>query len=317
MSRVTAERAPAVGLVHSGAGLVRARRHELRPGVLGGYLFVLPSALILLVFVYWPILQALLLSIQQWQFGSGTQGWVGLANYGRLLNDPRVWNAFRNTLYYTAVVVPLGIAISLALAIALNTAIPARSALRAAFFLPVIASFAIVAIIWSFLLDPDIGFLSYWFRLLGVPVSGWLRDPRWAMPAVMLVSIWKNLGFNMVIFLAGLQAIDISYYEAAKVDGASRWQRFRNITLPLLRPSMLFVLVISIIAAFEVFDVVWVMTPNGGPLFSTDVVVSYIYHEGIQILDISYASSIGVVLFLIVFALTLIQLRVLRYREAD
>jgi ABC-type sugar transport system permease subunit len=255
--------------------------------------------------------------MQQWQFGAGVQGWVGVANYARLVSDPRVWNALRNTVYYTAVTVPVGIVISLALAQALNAAIPARSALRAAFFLPVIASFAIVAIVWSFLLDPDIGYLSYWLRQLGVPVSGWLRDPRWAMPAVMLVSIWKNLGFNMVIFLAGLQAIDSSFYEAAKVDGASAWQRFWSITLPLLRQSMLFVLVISIIAAFEVFDVVWVMTPGGGPLFSTDVLVTYIYHEGIQILDISYASSIGVVLFLIVFALTLVQLRVLRFREAD
>jgi multiple sugar transport system permease protein len=285
--------------------------------VLGGYLFLLPSAIILLVFVYWPIIQAFGLSLQHWQFGPGSQGFVGLTNYSRLLTDPRVGNAFRNTVYYTAVTVPLGILCSLGLAVGLNEAIPFRAALRGAFFLPVIASFAIVAIIWSFLLDLDIGILSYWLRQVGLPVSGWLRDPNWAMPAVMLVSIWKNVGFNMVIFLAGLQSIDVSYYEAARVDGASRWQRFRNITLPLLRPSMLFVLVISIIAAFEVFDVVWVMTPNGGPLFSTDVVVTYIYHVGIQNLDISYASTIGVVLFLIVFVLTLVQLRVLRYQEAD
>jgi multiple sugar transport system permease protein len=317
MSRVAAGRPRPVGVLHGGAGLAWHGRQGLRPSVLGGYLFLLPSTLILLVFVYWPILQAFLLSMQKWQFGSGTQGWVGLENYARLVHDPRVANAFANTLYYTVVTVPLGIIISLALAVALNTAIPARSFFRAAIFLPVIASFAIVAIIWSFLLDPDIGYLSYWFRLIGVPVSGWLRDPHWAMPAVMLVSIWKNLGFNMIIFLAGLQAIDVSYYEAAKVDGASSWQRFRSITLPLLRQSMLFVLVISIIAAFEVFDVVWVMTPNGGPLFSTDVVVTYIYHQGIEILDVSYAASIGVVLFLIVLVLTLIQMRVLRFREAD
>lgn len=318
MSQVAQRSPTTLDLAHPTARAAGAsHRPRWRVGQLSGYLFVLPSAVILLVFVYWPIVQAFALSLQQWQFGSGTHGLVGLSNYARLLVDPRVWNAFRNTLYYTVVTVPVGIVVSLLLALALNEAIPSRAMLRGAFFLPVIASFAIIAIIWSFLLDPDIGILSYWLRQVGVPVSGWLRDPHWAMPAVMLVSIWKNVGFNMVIFLAGLQGIDRTYYEAATVDGASKWQRFWSITLPLLRPSMLFVLVISIIAAFEVFDVVWVMTPGGGPLFSTDVVVTYIYHQGIQNLDISYASTIGVALFVIVFVLTLVQLRVLRYREVD
>ena len=282
-----------------------------------GYLFILPSMLVLAVFVFWPIVQSFLLSLQQWRFGAGPHPWVGLANYERMLNDPRVWNAFRNTVYYTVVTVPITLLISLLLALALNRVLPARNLLRAAFFLPVIASFAIVAIIWSFLLDPDIGMVAYWSRQLGLPVSGWLRDPDWAMPAVMLVSIWKNIGFNMVIFLAGLQGIPDTYYEAAKVDGASAWQRFRYVTLPLLRPTTLFVLVISVIAAFQVFDVVWVMTPGGGPLFSTDVLVTYIYHEGVELLDISYAATIGVALLVVVFMLTLIQLRLLRYREAD
>jgi multiple sugar transport system permease protein len=318
VSQVAQHSPTALELVHRTDRKTGARhKPRLRGGQLGGYLFLLPSAIILLVFVYWPIVQAFALSLQQWQFGSGAHGLVGVSNYARMLIDPRVLNAFRNTLYYTVVTVPAGIVLSLVLALALNEAIPGRASLRGAFFLPVIASFAIIAIVWSFLLDPDIGILSYWLRAIGVPVSGWLRDPRWAMPAVMLVSIWKNVGFNMVIFLAGLQGIDRTYYEAATVDGASKSQRFWSITLPLLRPSMLFVLVISIIAAFEVFDVVWVMTPGGGPLFSTDVVVTYIYHQGIQNLDISYASTIGVALFVIVFVLTLVQLRVLRYREAD
>jgi multiple sugar transport system permease protein len=282
-----------------------------------GYLFILPSMIVLAVFVFWPIVQSFLLSFQQWRFGSSVHPWVGLTNYERMLHDPRVWNAFRNTVYYTAVTVPVTLFISLLLALALNQTLPARNLLRAAFFLPVIASFAIVAIIWSFLLDPDIGMVAYWFKQLGLSTGGWLRDPDWAMPAVMLVSIWKNIGFNMVIFLAGLQGIPDIYYEAAKVDGASAWQRFWHVTLPLLRPTTLFVLVISVIAAFQVFDVVWVMTPGGGPLFSTDVVVTYIYHQGIRALDISYAASIGVVLFLIVFALTLLQLHLLRYREVD
>jgi multiple sugar transport system permease protein len=134
---------------------------------------------------------------------------------------------------------------------------------------------------------------------------------------VILVSIWKNLGFNMVIFLAGLQGIPETLYEAARVDGASAWQRFWKITLPMLRPTTLFVLVISVIGAFQVFDPVYVLTPGGGPLHSTETVVSYIYHQGIELIDISYASTIGVVLFVIVFVLTLFQLRILRFREVD
>jgi multiple sugar transport system permease protein len=282
-----------------------------------GYLFVAPSLIILTVFVFWPILQSVILSLQHWRFGSATQEWAGLDNYSRLLHDDRVWGALRNTLYFTAVSVPLGLVISLALALALNTALPARPLLRAAFFLPVIASFAIIAIVWSFMLDPDIGLLAYWSRLIHLPTSAWLRDPNWAMPAVIVVSIWKSLGFNMVLFLAGLQGIPETYYEAAAVDGATGWRRFWYVTLPLLRPTGLFVLVVSVIGAFQVFDQVYVMTPGGGPLFSTETVVTYIYHQGIELIDISYAAGIGVVLFALVFLLTLIQLRVLRYREVD
>jgi multiple sugar transport system permease protein len=282
-----------------------------------GYLFVAPSLIILTVFVFWPILQSVILSLQHWRFGSATQEWAGLDNYSRLLHDDRVWGALRNTLYFTAVSVPLGLVISLALALALNTALPVRPLLRAAFFLPVIASFAIIAIVWSFMLDPDIGLLAYWSRLIHLPTSAWLRDPNWAMPAVIVVSIWKSLGFNMVLFLAGLQGIPETYYEAAAVDGATGWRRFWYVTLPLLRPTGLFVLVVSVIGAFQVFDQVYVMTPGGGPLFSTETVVTYIYHQGIELIDISYAAGIGVVLFALVFLLTLIQLRVLRYREVD
>jgi multiple sugar transport system permease protein len=290
-------------------------REMTRRSALTGYLFILPSLLILGAFVFWPIIQAFILSLYHWQFGTAAQEWAGAANYQRMVVDDRVWNAFRNTVIYTAVTVPASMLISLLLALALNERLPARSLLRSVIFLPVIASFAIIAIVWSFMLDPDIGLLAYWSKSLGLPVSGWLRDPTWALPAVMMVSIWKTVGFDMVIFLAGLQGIPEVFYEAAKVDGASAWQRFRHVTLPMLRPTTLFVLVISVIGAFQVFDPVYVMTPGGGPLHSTETVVSYIYHEGIELIDISYAAGIGVLLFVIVFVLTLIQLRALRFRE--
>ncbi len=281
------------------------------------YMFMLPSLVILSVFVFWPIVQSVLYSFQDWQFGSNTTHWVGLANYRRMMSDYRVSNAFHNTAFYAAVTVPVGIILALALALAVNQKLPAVRLFRSAFFLPVLTSFAIMSLVWRFLLNPDIGLLAHWSQQLGLPTSDWLNDPTWSLWAVIGVSVWKNLGFNMVIFLAGLQGISEHLYEAATVDGANAWKRFLHITLPQLRPTMLFVLVISVIAASEVFDVVWVMTPGGGPLFSTDVVVTYIYHEGIELLDVSYASTIGVVLFVGVFALTLIQLRVLHFRDID
>ena len=288
-----------------------------RPQARAAYLFILPSMVILAIFVFWPIIQSFILSTQRWQFGGDEVRWVGLANFERLFADPRMWGALRNTLKYSLVVVPVGLIISLLLALGLNEKIPGRSILRAAYFLPVIASFAIVAIVWRFLLNPDIGDMAYWFKQLGVPTRDWLRDARYAMTAVMMVAIWKNVGFNMVLLLAGLQGISETYYEAAKVDGASRLQRFWYITMPMLRPTWIFVLVTSIIGSFQVFDQAWVMTPRGGPLFSTETMVTYIYYQGIELLDISYAAAIGVVLFVIVFILTLIQLRVLRFREQD
>jgi multiple sugar transport system permease protein len=295
-----------------------ARRVMTTREARAAYVFMLPSLIILSVFVFWPIVQSILYSFQDWQFGQTTTHWTGLANYQAMMSDYRVTNAFHNTVLYAAVTVPAGIVLSLLLALAVNEKLPAIPLFRSAFFLPVLTSFAIMSLVWRYLLNPDIGLLSYWMLKAGFPTNDWLNDPTWAIWGVIAVSIWKNVGFNMVIFLAGLQGISEHLYEAAKVDGANAWRRFINVTLPQLRPTMLFVLVVSVIAAFEVFDVVWVLTPGGGPLFSTDVIVTYIYyHEGIELLDISYASTIAVALFVGVFVLTLIQLRLLRFTEAD
>jgi ABC-type sugar transport system permease subunit len=267
---------------------------------------------ILAVFVFWPIVYSVDLSLHRWKFSAAAQQWVGGANYVHLWADARFWNALRNTVYYTVFVVPLGIVLPLALALALNRALPFRALLRGAFFLPVIASFAIVALAWRFMLDPDIGLLAYWLSFLGMPHVSPLRDPGLAMPAVILASLWKNLGFNMVIYLAGLQAVPAVLYEAAKIDGANRWQQFRFVTWPQLRTTNIFILVISIIGAFQVFDPAFVMTPDGGPLFSTETLVTYIYRQGITNFNLSYAASIGIFLFAIVFLLTLIELRLTR-----
>ena len=272
------------------------------------WLFLAPALVILAVFVFWPIIQSVILSLHNWRFGEEVQAWVGLGNYEQMWNDRRFWNALENTVYFTAVFVPLGVAIPLALALMLNRALPMRSLFRAAIFLPVIASFAVVALAWRFLLDPDIGLISYWFSFLGLPRFSPLRDPDWAMPAVIVVTLWKNIGFNMVIYLAGLQSIPPVLYEAARIDNANRWTQFWAITWPQLKATNVFILVISIIGAFQVFDPVFVLTPNGGPLFTTETLVSFIYRTGITQFKLSYAAAVGFVLFLIVFVLTLIQL---------
>jgi multiple sugar transport system permease protein len=287
---------------------VRRRGSTSRSQAIAGWLFLAPSLVILAVFVFWPIIQSVVLSLHQWRFGAQVQEFVGAANYEKMWKDPRAWNALKNTVYFTAFFVPLGVVIPLALALLLNRAIPGRTLFRAAIFLPVISSFAIVALAWRFLLDPDIGLLSYWASFLGVPKFSPLRDPDWAMPAVIVVTLWKNIGFNMVIYLAGLQAIPPVLYEAARIDGASNWQQFWNVTWPQLKTTNVFVLVISIIGAFQVFDPVFVLTPNGGPLFSTETLVSFIYRQGITQFNLSYAAAVGFVLFVIVLVLTLIQM---------
>jgi multiple sugar transport system permease protein len=286
----------------------RRRSRGLQRQSLAAMMFLAPSIIILAVFVFWPIVQSIVLSLHDWRFGAQAQEWAGLANYEKMWRDPRAWNAFWNTVYFTVFFVPLGIVIPLGLALALNQALPFRALFRAAIFLPVIASFAIVALAWRFMLDPDIGLLSYWLSFLGLPRFSPLRDPDWAMPAVIAVTLWKNIGFNMVIYLAGLQSIPPVLYEAARIDNANRWTQFWAITWPQLKSTNVFVLVISIIGAFQVFDPVFVLTPNGGPLFTTETLVSFIYRQGISQFNLSYAASIGFVLFLIVLALTLVQL---------
>ncbi|MFN8490181.1 MAG: sugar ABC transporter permease [Caldilineaceae bacterium] len=280
------------------------------------YLFMLPSLLILTVFVVLPIVQAAWMGLHDWQLVNDTQPFVGLENYQKLLGDERFWNALRNTLVYTVGVVPGQVLLALLFALILNEKLRGRTIFRAIFFLPVLISFAVEAIIWRFLLDPDIGFIAYYASLLHLPPIEWLRSTTWALPAVILVSIWRWFGFNLVILLAGLQGIPDIYYEAAKVDGANERERFWSVTLPLLRPALLFAVVNAVIAALQAFDQVYVLT-RGGPLFSTETMVAYIFHQGLEIYDMGYASAAAMILFCLIFVFTLAQLRVLRYQEAD
>jgi ABC-type sugar transport system permease subunit len=281
-----------------------------------GYLFLLPSAAILLVFVVYPIAQSLWMSLHDWSFFSSSHPFVGLGNYRTMLHDPRFWNALRNTAIYTAVVVPGQVGAGLALAVALQRNSLVNKFLRSVFFFPVISALATMGIVWKFLLDPQIGIITHLLVSMGLPDIDFLQSTTWALPAVIAVGIWKSAGFSMVIYLAALQDIPRSVMEAAAVDGADPWPRFWRITLPMLRQSTLFAVVMATITSMQLFDQVYVMT-SGGPLFHTDTLVTYLYQVGFQDFRSGYAAAISWVLFLLILLVSMLQLRLFRFKETD
>lgn len=211
-----------------------------------------------------------------------------------------------NTFYFTLVSVPIGIALSLFLAVFLNQKLSFIRFYRAAFFIPVISSMVAVTVIWQWIYNPEFGLLNYALSWFGIDGPTWLTSPKWAMPAVIITSIWKSLGFNMLIFLAGLQSISEDYYEAADIDGAKWYTKFWSITVPLLSPTTFFVTVMSIINSFQVFDTVYLMT-QGGPARTTSVLVYYIFQNAFQYFRMGYASAMAYILFFIVLIVTLVQ----------
>ncbi len=278
-------------------------------------LFVGPGLSGLLLFTVGPILASLVLTLYEWDLLTSPR-FVGPDNFRRLLDDDDFWAALRHTLAFIAGYVPLVMVLALLVALALNARLPGLMALRTAYFLPVVSSWVAVALLWSWLFNPRFGLVNYLLGRVGLDGPGWLFDPTWAMPAIVLTSVWKDLGFVMVIFLAGLQAIPRDYYEAAALDGAGMAERFRSITLPLLAPTTFFVTVISVINSFQVFDQVWVMT-EGGPAGATSVLVERVVRHAFSYGEMGYAAAISWVLFLLVFAATLIQFRLQRWSGLD
>jgi multiple sugar transport system permease protein len=270
-------------------------------------LFIVPGLSGLLIFTVGPIVASLVLTLFEWDLLTSPR-FVGFDNFSRLADDPAFWAALRHTLTFIAGYVPLVMVLALAVALALNTRLRGLAALRTAFFIPVVSSWVAVALLWSWLFNPRYGLVNYLLDLVGVDGPGWLFDRDWAMPAIILTSVWKDLGFVMVLFLAGLQAIPSDYYEAASLDGANGFERLRSITLPLLAPTTFFVSVISIINSFQVFDQVWVMT-EGGPAGATTVLVERVVKHAFSYGEMGYAAAISWVLFTLVFAVTLVQLR--------
>lgn len=272
------------------------------------FLFIAPVLLGLLVLSTGPILATLGISLTQWDLLTAPQ-MVGLDNYAKLLSDPRFLTALRNTAFYTIVSVPVGLALSLGLALALNQAIKGISWIRTMYFLPIVTSAIAVGLVWAWIYSPANGLLNQLLEVFGLPPQRWITDPFWAMPAIIAMSIWQGLPANTIIFLAGLQAIPGSYYDAAHVDGAGRWQRFRYVTLPLLTPSLFFTGILSFIGSFQVFDQVFVLSNPGRPTSATITLVYFVYENGFRNFKMGYASAASWILFLIVAALTVVYFR--------
>jgi multiple sugar transport system permease protein len=273
------------------------------------YLYLLPTIMGLLLFSAGAVAASFLMSFTQWDIISSPD-WVWFDNYAGLWHSDLFWEVFRNTFYFVGLAVPVSVVASLALALLVNTGLRGITLFRTAYFLPVVSSMIAVALVWSWIFNPEYGLLNYLLRILfGIQGPAWLDDTAWALPAMVIVTVWKGLGSSMIIFLAGLQNIPVDLYHAATIDGAGTWRRFRNITLPMLSPTTFFVLVITLINAFQVFEQTYVLT-KGGPANSTLTLSYYIYQNAFQFFQMGKAAAVSYVLFAIVFSVTLIQFRV-------
>ncbi len=303
-----------VGLLSAAAAvlnLLLGRGRERRATV-EGYAFLAPSFAHLLIFVLAPLVFSLYLSVHRWDVIMPTKPFVGLDNYRTIFTDRLFLNALKNTALYS-LQVPVAMGISLAVALMMNQRIKGVNLLRTLYFLPSVSSFVAIAMVWQWLYEPQFGLINYLLRLLGLGSWSGLSSPNTALISLMVMTIWMQIGYQMVIFLAGLQGIPDFLYEAAIIDGATAWQRFRRVTLPLLKPTTFFILVTAIIGSFQVFTSVWVMT-QGGPARATDVVVYHIYQNAWEYLRMGRASAMAWVLFSIILVITLIQFRLVGRR---
>jgi multiple sugar transport system permease protein len=279
------------------------------------YLFLAPSLLQLSVLFFFPVAFSFYLSFHEWNILEPEKPFVGLANYARLLRDTRVHQALLNTTYYTVISVPLTLFCGLLVALLLNNQVHGRGIFRAIFYLPGITSAVAVAIVWKWIFNGDFGLINYyltWIGAISEPIR-WLTDPILAMPSVIVVSVWAGVGGSMIIYLAGLQAIPEEIYDAAKVDGAGPIRRLFSITIPLLAPSTFYLLIISVIWAFQEFGRVYLLT-SGGPAGRTTTIAYYLYTSAFRNFEMGYAAAISYLLFALIFVFTLVQMR-FAYRD--
>ncbi|MBL8314465.1 MAG: sugar ABC transporter permease [Rubrivivax sp.] len=287
---------------------------------LAGWIFIAPAVSAIAVFFALPVLAALAMSLTDFDIYALADlrnlRFVGLHNYVQLLQTPLFWQALLNTLFFVVVGVPLSIGTSLGAAMLLHSPLArAQAFYRTALFAPVVTTLVAVAVVWRYLFHTRYGFLNYVLTGLGLDPIDWLGDPAWAMPSIVLLSVWKNFGYNMVILLAGLQAIPEDLYEAARLDGAKRWALFRHITLPSLAPMLLVVSILTMAGHFQLFAEPYVMT-QGGPAQRTVTVLYLMYEEGFKWWSLGSASAVAFVLFVIMFAITLLQMHVSKKAQA-
>jgi ABC-type sugar transport system permease subunit len=303
---------PARGIVPTanawqGVRVSPGRRRAAVAEWLAGYLCVLPALLILAVFALVPVVASLGLSLFSWNLVAPAPTYVGPRNFATLFASAEFWQVLRNTLVFSIGTVALIVACSLSLALLLDVGLRGIAFFRALFFIPYLTPMVAIAALWMFLYDPSRGLINAALGLVGLPGPPWLQSTTWAMPALILVKVWKVTGYYTVLFLAGLQSIPPELHEAARVDGASTPQRVRHITLPLLSPTMLFVVVIAVIGSFQDFDQVFVMT-GGGPVNSTSVLVYYLYEQAFQNFRVGLGAAVAVLLLAILLCFTVAQL---------
>ena len=283
------------------------------------YLFLAPALISIFIFFFIPVIASFIISFTDFNIYTlaswSNLHFVGFDNYSRLFNDPLLWKALGNTFYFVIVAGPLSVGISLGAAMLLNSKLVRfKSIFRLAYFIPVVTTLVAVAIVWRFIYHPKFGALNYFLSLFGIGEIDWLGDPDWAMPAIILMAVWKNFGYNMIIFIAGLQNIPAYLYEAAEIEGAGAWQKFKSITLPMLVPTTIFISIITMIGFFQLFAEPYVMT-QGGPLDSTLSIVQYMYREGFRWWNMGYSAALAFILFIIIFLGTLLQFRIQKSRE--
>lgn len=277
------------------------------------YVFLAPALLAIGAFFVLPVLAAFALSFTDFDIYSlgdfSYARFIGLKNYGQLLSDPLFWKALKNTLYFLLVGGPLSVSVSLSAALLVQSKLVRfKGVFRTAYFAPVVTTLVAVAVVWRFVYHPRFGMLNYALSLIGINAVDWLGDPTWAMPAIILMAVWKNFGYNMIIFIAGLQNIPDELYEAAAIDGAGKFQQFRSITLPMLAPTTLFISIITMIGYFQLFAEPYVMT-QGGPLNSTLSIVLLMYQQGFRWWNMGYSAALAFVLFAFILAGSALQSR--------
>ena len=268
--------------------------------------FLLPSLLGLLVFKVGAMLYSLYISFTEWNL-FGDPEFVGLKNYIEIFHDDRFYEALKNTILFIVGYLPIVVVLSLGIAILLNSKVKGVNVFRGLFFLPVITSWVAVSMIWKGLLNPEFGVINSIIEALGGTGPAWLQNPSFVIPAVIMVSVWKDVGFLSIIFLGGLQGISQEYYEASRIDGANKWHQFKSITLPLLSPTTFYALIITIINSFQVFDQIWIMTSGEPTADLVPVMVTEIYKNSFQYQKVGYATALSWILFLIIIAVTIFQ----------